>query len=76
MGEKIKDIGKLNIKEMGFDVEINEPVDKERGAMVHIQNDGFRIEMSQRDFYDMAAAVMLAKRQLERIKNIGANNKD
>jgi len=70
MGEKIKDIGKLNLKGVCFDVEINDPVDNSNGGIVHIQSHNFRMEMTQRNFYEMAAAIMLAKRQLARIKRM------
>ena len=70
MGEKIRDIGELEVKGMIFKVEINEPIDKINGGLVHIQNSSFRMELSQRDFYEMAAAIMLAKKQLMRIKRM------
>jgi hypothetical protein len=69
MGEKVKDIGKLTIKGANFDIELNEPIDSVSGGTIHIQNNDFRMDMPQIDFYEMAATVILAKAQLLHIKN-------
>jgi len=70
MGEKVKDVGKLEIKGVSLNIEINEPVDKIKGGIIHIQSDSFRMEMTQMDFYNMAAAVILARKQLTCIKKM------
>lgn len=69
MGEKIRSIGKIKLKQQEYEVELNEPLDELIGGMIHIQNDNFRMELSQKDFYEMASAIMLAQEQLLRIKN-------
>ena len=68
MGEKIKTVGILNIKSNNYEVEINEPETEGNGFVIHIQGNEFRMDFSEREFYQLAASVMLAKRQLLRIK--------
>jgi len=70
MGELLKKYGKIDINGMELDVELNGPSNEERGGIVHIQNSNMRMEMSQRDFYDLVGAINLAKDNLERMKGI------
>jgi len=70
MGELFKKAGQVNVKDTVFDVEINEPFDKETGGLIHIQSDNFRLDMTQWDFYNMAATIILAKKQLTLIKKM------
>ena len=68
MGEKTRNVGVLKIKNTNYEVEMNEPVSENRGAIIHIQNENARLDMTQREFYEIGACIMLAKRQLVKIK--------
>ena len=68
MGEIIKKLGNINVKEKLFDVELNEPTHLGAKREIHIQNDSFRLALSESDFLKMSACILLAKKQLGIIK--------
>lgn len=68
MGEIIRELGNINIKGQVFDIELNEPTHLGAKREIHLQNNTFRLAVSESDFYKMSACVLLAKRQLEIIK--------
>jgi hypothetical protein len=68
MGELIKNYGKICYGEKEYNVELNGPVELEKGGIVHIQNKDIRIEMSQLEFYRMVCLMNLAQANLKRIK--------
>lgn len=68
MGELVKIYGQVKLKDREYDIELNDPIDKKTGGIVHIQNKAFRLELSQIDFYKLVAGMNLAKKQLEYIK--------
>lgn len=70
MGEKIKDLGKININGSSFDVEINHPNIKGQERQIHIQSERFRFEMDESTFIKSATSILLAREQLKRLKGI------
>lgn len=70
MGEKIKDLGTVKLGNSEFVIELNHSTGGNKYRDIHIQNDKFRLEMPENEFLQMAACVMLAKKQLKIIKNI------
>lgn len=70
MGEKIRDLGKVQLGGAEFTVELNHSAGGGKYRDIHIQNEKFRLEMPENEFMQMAACVMLASRQLKKIKNL------
>jgi hypothetical protein len=70
MGDKIRDIGILRLNGGEYNVEINSPANAQSDRVIHIHGNEFRCEMSDREFYELGSAIMLAARQLARIKKI------
>lgn len=68
MGEKIKNYSKIQIGKEIFDIELNKPHIKGEPYSVHIQNPKFRLEMRDFEFARMAAAIIFARKQLEKLK--------
>ena len=68
MGDLIEKIGTIPIGKNQFDIEINHST---RGASyrdIHIQNGKFRLEVPENEFLQMAACIILAKRQYDMVK--------
>ena len=68
MGEKIKDIGCLQLGKSNITVELNHSTQSGEKYEIHLQNDKFRLALPEKDFLQMASAVLLAKKQLDIIK--------
>ena len=70
MGELIKEIGELLINEKKTKVELNGPITREYGGIIHIHANGIRVDIKEGDFMSMASYLNLAKANLQRIKHL------
>ncbi|MCM1303080.1 MAG: hypothetical protein NC305_08490 [Lachnospiraceae bacterium] len=68
MGEIIRKLGEIQIGKMCFDVEINKATQKKNVFDIHIQNESFRLCISERDFCRMAAAVICGNAKMQKYK--------
>lgn len=68
MGELLRKIGTLDMKDFQLDVELNNPSANGLERSVHLQNQKFRLEMSESEFYQVAGAILESYRQFEWIK--------
>lgn len=68
MGEVIRKLNELQIGAERFDIELNNSTSTEGEREIHIQNPSFRLAVPESEFLQMCAAVLLAEKQLERIK--------
>ena len=68
MGVILKNVGSIKVNNVNYEIEMNWPILEGQGANIHIQSDLFRIDLTQREFFEVAACVILAKRQLIKIK--------
>ena len=68
MGQKIKTLGKFKIGNSEYEVELNKSVSKKSGHDIHIQNEKFRLEMTDLQFVQMASCLLLAKKQFDILK--------
>ncbi len=68
MGEKIKDLSKINIGGADLLIELNHSVNLKHKYDIHIQNDKFRMEFRDSDFIQIASTVLLAKKNFETLK--------
>lgn len=69
MGEKIKVLTQIKLGETVLDVELNHGTDSSGYREIHIQNPKLRLAMPETEFLQLATSVLLAKRQLELLKN-------
>ncbi|GHU89445.1 hypothetical protein FACS1894202_07650 [Clostridia bacterium] len=68
MGELIKKVAVLEIGGAKFDVEINEPLSVDGQRQIHLQNSNFRQNFSESEFFQVAACLLLARKQFDIIK--------
>ena len=69
MGEKIRDIGKLEIGSSRFAIELNEGYDKRYSKYdIHIQNDDIQYSLTNAEFVKLAAAFINANEKLKALK--------
>lgn len=69
MGEKIKDIGLINLIGNNLMVELNEGYTKEQGRVIHIQDPKFRYLLTEKQFYETASQILRAADELTYIKS-------
>ncbi len=75
MGEKIKDLGQINIAGNEFTVELNEGYSKNEGKLIHIQNSKFRYLLSDKQFMIMATMILRANQEFHYLKKHNRNKK-
>lgn len=68
MGEIIRKICEVSLGDKTFDIELNKSASGGHYRDIHIQNDSFRLEVSENEFLSIAACVLLAKKQFDVIK--------
>lgn len=69
MGEKIKDLEKITIGNMDFNIELNEG-NKAEKYNIHIQSDRINLAYKDFNFIKFAACFLAAKKRLEILKKI------
>lgn len=69
MGERIKDLGIINIGNDSVVVELNKGYTKGQKYDIHLQTAHAQVCMSDDEFIKFAAAVRAAKKELERMKS-------
>ncbi len=70
MGEIIKTLSKGKIQNTNFEIELNHPPSKGQDQHIHIQSDKFRFEIDKKDYIKLALSVLVAEKNLKKIKNI------
>lgn len=76
MGEKISDLGNLQLKGANFTVELNKSSSGSDARDVHIQACGLRLDLTQKEFVLAAIAVLAAEHNLRKLKKIPKNKND
>lgn len=72
MGEKIRDMAKVSLQGMNFLVELNDgTVKAKKPQYIHLQNERFRLALSDKEFIQMAVAVRVAGQKLRDYKELG-----
>lgn len=64
MGEKIKDLSIGKLKNVKLEIELNKPDFIGGLHTVHIQNEGFRFDLDEKEFFKLATGILSAKRKL------------
>jgi len=70
MGEKIKNLSKGKILNTSFEIELNHPPVSGQDQQVHIQSEKFRFEMDKKDYIQYALSVLVAEKNLKKLKGI------
>lgn len=70
MGEKIGNLGKLHLKGVDYDIEINKSSARAGNFEIHIQSHDFRLEMTEDEFLKLGVAVRVAYNNLRIQKNL------
>ena len=71
MGEKIYDISEIKLKDMALKIELNDGTAKSKKPQyIHLQNDRFRLALSDREYVEMAVAVRTAGKKLRKQKGM------
>lgn len=68
MGEIIKKLTDIRLGGENFSVELNHAASQGGQREIHIQNDSFRLAVPEKEFLQICASVLLARKQLEQIK--------
>lgn len=70
MGEKIKDLSKGILHNRTLNIELNQSNNSDKDELIHIQSDIYRIEMKKKDYIHYALSILLAEKNLKKIKDI------
>lgn len=74
MGEKIRDIHKIRIGRSELMVELNAGSSKPGGRIIHIQNDKFRYELTENEFYHFAGMILRSWAEFRYVKEHGTDH--
>ena len=66
MGELIRKIGQINLKDKILEIEENESNSDEN--IIHIQSKDFRCEFSETEFFKILSLIIIARNKFEIIK--------
>lgn len=70
MGEKISTLAYGRALNSDFEIELNHPTIAGQDQQVHIQTGNFRFEMNKSDYIRYSMAILLAEKNLKKIKRI------
>lgn len=70
MGEKIKILSKGKILNNNFEIELNYPPSIGQDKQIHIQLKKFRFEMDEKDYLKYALSILLAEKNLKKLKRL------
>ena len=68
MGEVLKVLKEIKLGDSKFLIEQNAPLTKQGSKVIHIQNENFRMEMTELEFLKVAGAIAYARRNFESMK--------
>lgn len=68
MGEKIRDLSEINLGGAKLLIELNHSVNPKYKYDIHIQNEKFRMEFPDKNFLQIASAILLAEKNFETLK--------
>lgn len=73
MGEKIKDLSRMNINGVEVNIELNDGYSPDYSKYdIHIQSEHIQYCLSEREFMKLASLLITARRKMESLK--GVNN--
>ena len=75
MGEILKRLGTVKIKNADYEVELNMPHSSSQLAQIHIQASEIRLEATEIDFCRIVCSILKARAKLEFLKSDHINAK-
>ncbi|MDR0606674.1 MAG: hypothetical protein LBG80_20575 [Bacteroidales bacterium] len=70
MGEKIRDLGEINLFERSMTVELNKATYKNGPRYIHIQNNNGRYQLTEEEFIKFVCIANKSAYQLRYLKNM------
>lgn len=71
MGEKLKVINQVSLHDLDMDIELNAGTAKSnKRQSIHLQNDRFRLELSDKEYVQMAVAIHVAAEKIKQVKEL------
>lgn len=70
MGEKLRDIGKINLEGLDLEIELNKESVVNGPRYIHIQNNKFRLSLTEKEYIQMVASIYRAQKTLKRNKGL------
>ncbi len=71
MGERIRDLAKIQLKDMPVSIELNAGSAYHSDSnYIHIQNERLRLELSDREYLQIAIAVRVAADKIKKYKDL------
>lgn len=71
MGERLYDISEIKLKDMSLKVELNDgTAESKKPQYIHLQNDRFRLALSDSEYVQMAIAIRAASKKLKKRKGL------
>jgi hypothetical protein len=74
MGEKIRTLSRGRLLNTEIEIELNHPPSPGQDEQIHIQAPQFRFELDKTEFLRLGFSVLVAEKNLRRMKNIGDDN--
>lgn len=69
MGEKLYVVTKVDLPSFSFDVELNEgSAASKKPLHIHLQNDRFRLDLTDKEYLQMAVAIRSAAKKMKAYK--------
>ena len=66
MGEKLYDISEIHLRDVDFKVELNDgTASSNKKKYIHLQNDRFRLALSDSEYVEMAVAIRAAGQKIK-----------
>ena len=71
MGERLYDISEIKLKDMSLKIELNDgTAESKKPQYIHLQNDRFRLALSDSEYVQMAIAIRAASTKLKKRKGL------
>ncbi len=71
MGERLYDISEIQLKDMSLKIELNDgTAESKKPQYIHLQNDRFRLALSDSEYVQMAIAIRTASKKLSKRKGL------
>ena len=71
MGEKLYDISEIQLRDMALKIELNDgTAASKKPQYIHLQNDRFRLALSDREYVEMAVAIRVGAEKLKKRKGL------
>ena len=71
MGERLYDISEIQLRDMALKIELNDgTAQSKKPQYIHLQNDRFRLALSDSEYVQMAVAIRAGAKKLRKRKGL------